>query len=92
MDTKAFVNDLAVKLDRQPEEVANLIKSFAELVADAVKDGDIVSMPGFGSFEPKMRQERVALHPSSGKKLLVPPKLSVVFKPSAILKQKVRRQ
>lgn len=92
MDTKAFVNALSERLGRDPEEVASLIKSFSNLLSETVKEGDSMSMPGFGSFEPKMKQERIVTHPATGKKLLVPPRLSVVFKPSAILKQKVRKQ
>ena len=55
-----------------------------------VKEGDMVSMPGFGTFEPKKRMEREAVHPSSGKRILIPPKLTMVFKPSTLLKQKIR--
>lgn len=91
MDTKAFINKLADKIDRDPADVAMLIRSLGTVLADAVKEGDTVAVPAFGTFEPKMRSERVTNHPSSGKKILVPPKLSMVFKPSAILKQRVRK-
>lgn len=91
MDAKTFINTLSERLDRDPEDVAMLVREFGELLADKIKDGDTVSVPGFGTFEPKMRAERVASHPSTGKKILVPPKLSLVFKPSAILRQKVRK-
>lgn len=90
MDTKAFINILAERLGREPEEIAFLSASLAEVLADAVIDGNTVALPGFGQFDPKMRGERLTTHPSTGKKILVPPKLSMVFKPSALLKQKVR--
>lgn len=90
MDTKTLLNTVAEKIGRNPDDVAAMVKALGGILADAVKQGDSVSVPGFGTFEPKMRMERVANHPSSGKKILVPPKLSLVFKPSAILKQKVR--
>lgn len=91
MDTKTLVNILSDNLGREPEDVEVLIRSISEILASAVKQGDMVAVPGFGTFEPKMREERVATHPSTGKKILVPPKLSMVFKPSAILKQRVRK-
>lgn len=90
MDTKALVNTLASKLNREPADVQIILDKVAEIVTDTITQGDSVTIPGFGTFEPKMRAERVATHPSTGKKLLVPPKLSVVFKPSMLLKQKVR--
>ena len=91
MDTNTLVGILSDNLGREPEDVAILIRSISDILAAAVKQGDMVAVPGFGTFEPKMREERVATHPSTGKKILVPPKLSMVFKPSSILKQRVRK-
>ena len=90
MDTKALVSLLSEHLERRPDEIETLIDGISEIIITRIKDGDMVSSPGFGQFEPKMKPERVTSHPSSGKKILVPPKLSMVFKPSALLKQKVR--
>ena len=75
---------------RTAADVESLLKSFGGLITEEVGQGDIISLPGFGTFEPKMREERVAVHPSTGKRILVPPKLSMIFKPSALLRQKVR--
>ncbi|MDE5673785.1 MAG: HU family DNA-binding protein, partial [Muribaculaceae bacterium] len=55
-------------------------------------DLDSISVPSFGTFEPRKRLERVALHPASGKRLLVPPKIVLTFKPSVLLKQKTRNE
>lgn len=90
MDSKTFNNMLADRLGRDAEDVQVVIKQLANVIADQLKVGDSVTVPGFGAFEPKMRSERVATNPASGKKLLVPPKLSVAFKPSALLRQKVK--
>lgn len=92
MDSKSFLNLLAERTGREPDKAFALIKALADVMVDTIKEGDSIAVPGFGSFEPKMKNERVATHPASGKKLLVPPRLSVSFKPSAILKQKVRKQ
>lgn len=91
MDTKALCNEVAARIGRDADSIANCVKALGEILVESIKEGDSVAMPGFGSFEPKMKMERVATHPASGKKLLVPPKLTLVFKPSAILKQKVRK-
>lgn len=91
MDNKTLVNTLSQRLGREPEDVELLLRSVANILAEAVRQGDIVAVPGFGTFEPKMRAERITNHPSTGKRILVPPKLSMIFKPSAILKQRVRK-
>ena len=50
-----------------------------------------VAVPSLGSFEPKKRMERITMHPSTGRRILIPPKLSVTFRPSTMLKLKVRQ-
>lgn len=90
MDNKTLINIIAQRLDINPEEVEANLLSLSEIIVEVTKQGDSVAIPGFGQFEPRMRDERVTTHPSTGKKILVPPKVSMVFKPSALLKQKVK--
>lgn len=89
MDAKTFTNTIAERIGRDPQDVEVLLRSLGEIIATSMKDGDSVAVPGFGTFEPKMRMERESTHPSTGKRILIPPKLSVSFKASALLKQKV---
>lgn len=78
-------------MGRDAGDINLLCTELAAAIGESVAAGDSVAVPSFGSFEPKKRNERVALHPSTGKKILIPPKISVVFKPSAMLKQKIRK-
>ncbi len=66
------------------------MSSFCNILADSCIAGDVVVAPGFGQFEAKKKQERLATHPSTGKRLLIPPKLVVNFKASAILKSRIQ--
>lgn len=73
-----------------PEMCAAYQDALTRLLEESLASGDIVSLPGFGNFEPRKRNERIMSHPSSkGKRLLVPPKLVVSFKPSSVLKNKI---
>lgn len=90
MDSKKVNDILAARTGRSQEEVARLLAAFAGCLSETIKEGDSVAIPSVGLFEPKKKLERVALHPATGRKILVPPKLSIVFKPSALLKQKLR--
>lgn len=90
MDTKSLINRLSITLNRDSEDIVVLLDSLSNIIVDQVKEGNSVAIPGFGSFEPKLRAEREVVHPSAGKRMLVPPKMLFVFKPSTLLKQKVR--
>lgn len=90
MDNKTLVDTLSRNLDISRDTVGALIDGLATAVGECGASLDSVALTGFGTFEPKKRMERVAVHPASGKRLLVPPKIIMTFKPSSILKQRVR--
>lgn len=92
MDNKTFIDSVAKKCAMTPAEVQKNIELFVDLLVDASAANDAVAIPGFGTFESRKRMERISLHPVSGKKLLIPPKIVLGFKPSAILKGKINNR
>lgn len=90
MDNKTLVDNLSRRLDISRETVQSLIDGLSGVIGDRGTEMDSVTIPSFGAFEPKKRLERVALHPASGKRLLVPPKIVMSFKPSPILKHRIK--
>jgi DNA-binding protein HU-beta/integration host factor subunit alpha len=59
-------------------------------MSDGFLEGQAVTVPGFGTFEVKKKMERVMVNPSTGQRMLVPPKLVLGFKPSATWKDKLK--
>lgn len=92
MDAKTLTDTLTRRLDCSKKETAALLEGLASVVRDRCSDMDSIAVPGFGCFEPRKRLERVMVMPSTGKRMLLPPKISLTFKPSAILKQKLRNR
>lgn len=90
MDFKALATSLALKLDISRQDVSDLCEALSGVLGDAAAEMDSASIPAFGSFEPKKRAERVALHPATGRRMLLPPKVVLTFRPSAVLRRKVR--
>lgn len=90
MDNKTFTEILSADLGLPKEEVENLTSALAGLIGEKVAQLDTVSLPCFGAFEPKKRQERIVVHPATGNRLLVPPKIVISFRPATALKQKIR--
>ena len=68
------------------EDTQDMLDAFYGIVAECCVAMDTIIIPGFGQFEPKKRKERLTVHPATGKRLLVPPKLVVSFRPSAVMK------
>lgn len=63
--------------------IAGMCESFIE--------GNTVMMSNFGAFEVRKKMERVIVIPGSTQRVLVPPKLTVVFKPATSVKFSVRK-
>lgn len=90
MESKKLVETVAANLGRKPEDVDKLLDALAGVLRTRCGEMDNVVIPGFGSFEPKKRNERVLVHPGTGKRMLVPPKVVVGFKVSRVLKAKLK--
>lgn len=90
MDNKKFIDRLSEILDIDKSETDKLANDLCEIIVEKVAEGDSVVIPSFGNFEPRKKMERIVVHPSSGKKLLVPPRLTISFRASGNLKAKVK--
>lgn len=90
MDNKTLTDLLSRRTGLPRKDVSSLLEGFVGAVSDACSEMDSVALPGFGTFEPKKRNERVMAMPSTGKRMLMPPKIVVGFKPSAMLKNRLR--
>ena len=92
MDHKTFMSNVSKASGLDPEVCNAFQESFRELLESSLASGETVSIPSFGNFEPRKRNERIMSHPSiKGKRLLVPPKLVASFKPSTVLKNKINK-
>ena len=90
MDNKTLTEILAKRLNRKSEDIEKLLEAFIATVKNRCGELDSVAIPGFGTFEAKKRLERVSINPATGKRMLIPPKVTLSFKPSALLKNKLR--
>lgn len=90
MDTKQLVKNLSENTGETAQVLDSFIDSLVSVIRDRCCDMDSVAIPGFGTFEPRKRLERITIHPSTGKRILIPPKVSLTFKMSAVIKQKLK--
>lgn len=90
MDNKKLIETVAANLGRSKADVGKLVDALAGAMRTRCGELDSVVVPGFGTFEPKKRNERVMIHPSTGKRMLVPPKVVLGFKVSNVLKAKLK--
>lgn len=92
MNNKEFITELARRSDLNAKETQQLVERLTEVMADILNEGDVITIQGFGNFETKKKTERVIVNPSTKQRQLIPPKLTASFKPSTVLKDKIKKQ
>ena len=90
MNNKDFIAELAQRTGFTAEDTQKYVNSIIEAMGDHFQESDSVLIPTFGTFEVKKKLERVMVNPSTGLRMLVPPKLVLSFKPNISWKERVK--
>lgn len=87
MNNKEFISELSQRLQTTPQDAQALVNAFSETLSSVLEEGDVLNFQNFGVFEVKKKLERIIVNPSTKQRMLVPPKLTLSFKPSVRLKE-----
>ena len=68
-------------------DVSSIGQRMFELIGDALKDGHTVKLTGFGTLQVRSRAERVGRNPRTGTEHKITSRHTVVFTPSAKLRE-----
>lgn len=90
MNSKEFLAVLANRCGMTTEETSANMSTLIETMTERLCEGDTISIQGFGTFDVKKKNERVIVNPVSRQKMLVPPKLTLNFKPGVNLKERFK--
>lgn len=66
-----------------------VVNGVFEAISETLANGNMVSIPGFGSFSVKDRAERVGRNPRTGESMVISARRVPVFKPSRALRDAV---
>lgn len=91
MNNKDFIAALAKNSDLSKDQTQKLVNAVIAAMVDTFDDGENVTIANFGTFEPKKRMERIIVNPSTGQRMLVPPKIVLAFKPSAQVRENIKK-
>ncbi|ABM01361.1 MULTISPECIES: HU family DNA-binding protein [Shewanella] len=89
MNRTELIAKIAESADLTKAEAGRALKSFEEAVTAAMKDGDKISIVGFGSFETSTRAERTGRNPQTGKEIKIPAATIPKFKAGKALRDSV---
>ncbi len=90
MNNKEFIADLAIRTGMSSKDTSLLVNATVAAIIGELTEENAVVIPGFGTFEVKKKLERVLINPTTKQRMLVPPKMTVNFKPNTSLKLRVK--
>ena len=91
MNNKEFLSILANRTKMKAAEAQKLVDMLVTTMGDRFQEGDSVQMANFGCFEVKKKLERIMVNPTTGQRMLVPPKLVLAFKPNPTWKEQIKK-
>ena len=91
MNNKEFIAELAQQNEMRISDAQSMMNSLLAVMGDSFQAGNAVHLSNFGAFEVKKRLERVIINPTSGQRMLVPPKLTLSFRPYSTTKDMIKK-
>lgn len=90
--TKAEVVDLvAEKTGISRQQAYDSVELFLQCIKQALKEGEKVSLVGFGTFLLKKKNARKGRNPRTGEKIAIPRKSIPTFKPGKAFRSAVAK-
>lgn len=87
-----LIKSIAVKSNLKKGQIAIVVEGMMDAIAEAVNQGESVTLVGFGTFEVKERKARKGYNLSTGGVMTIPGKKVVRFKPGAKMNLEKKNQ
>lgn len=86
MTTTEIIKKLAERLQISQAEARRLLRLMQETVVKDIESGKTLVLRGFGSCGTRKQEARVSYNPAVRKRMKLPPKIVMFFRPSQRLK------
>ena len=90
MQKTDFIKAVAERAKRSQKETKEIVDAALEVITDALKRGEKVTLTGFGTFEVRHRQAREGVNPQTRTKIQIPATKTPGFSASSTLKNAVK--
>ena len=90
MNNKEFAQRLVKKTGLSAKQITELQSALIDNVVEEVRQGNVVSLQGFGNFELKEKAARKMYNPTTQETIIIPARYTLGYKPSNTLKDKIK--
>ncbi len=89
MQKTELVRAIAEKTGHSQKAVGEVVSALTDIITATLKNGEKVTLTGFGTFEVREKKARIGTNPSTGAKIQIPAGKSIKFSAGATLKSEV---
>ena len=90
MNKAELIAAVAAVAEISKKDAETVVTATLDTITTALKNGDKVQLVGFGSFEVKVRAERLGRNPKTKEEIHIPASKTPVFKAGKALKDAVK--
>ena len=91
--TKAeIITRIYEKVGFSKKDATDVVEATFDIIKACLERGEKVKLSSFGSFLVRKKGQRIGRNPKTGKEVPISPRRVMVFKPSAILKQRINSE
>ncbi|MGM7685253.1 HU family DNA-binding protein [Cytobacillus sp. Hm23] len=90
MNKTEFINAVAEKAELSKKDASKVLEAVTNSISETLKDGDKVSLLGFGTFEVRERAARKGRNPQTGEEIEIAASKVPAFKAGKELKDAVK--
>lgn len=91
MTNQELIAALAKRMGWTQKETSDVLESTVSIIRTNLEEGSSINIQGFGLFETKKKGERISVNPVSKQRFLVPPKISLSFRPGQTIKDNLKK-
>lgn len=91
MTNQELIATLAKRLDWTQRQTSEILEATVSIINSHLEESNSINIQGFGLFETKKKGERISVNPVSKQRFLVPPKISLAFRPGQTIKDNLKK-
>ena len=92
MKTEDFVAELSKRLSLDLTKTSEILTVAVNIIKDKLSEGASITVEGFGIFDTKKKPEYILVKQEEQQQFLVPPKITVVFKPDSAFIEEIKEK
>ena len=91
MTNQELIAALAKRLSWTQRQTSEVLEATVSIINSNLEEKNSVNIQGFGLFETKKKAERISVYPVSKQRFLVPPKITLSFRPGQTIKENLKK-